>query len=87
MLLLLGWPRLFFFVVLLLSLLVWDIRKFIEPIHVWTNLASGQMGLDVCISPDETMIVTGIQGEDKGTALCRVSSQRRKCDLTKILHR
>ncbi|XP_036333473.1 gastrulation defective protein 1 homolog [Rhagoletis pomonella] len=38
---------------------LWDLRKFKEPLHAWTDLFSRYDTTDCCFSPDDKMLVTG----------------------------
>ena len=38
---------------------LWDIRNAKEPVNVWRDLTNLNVKTGVCISPDETLILTG----------------------------
>jgi hypothetical protein len=38
---------------------LWDIRNAKEPVNVWRDLTNLNAKTKVCISPDETLILTG----------------------------
>ncbi|CAD7012076.1 unnamed protein product [Ceratitis capitata] len=38
---------------------LWDLRKFKDPLHTWTDLFSRYDTTDCCFSPDDRMLVTG----------------------------
>lgn len=38
---------------------LWDIRNAKEPVNVWRDLTNLNAKTGVCISPDETLILTG----------------------------
>lgn len=38
---------------------LWDMRNAKEPVNVWRDLTNLNAKTGVCISPDETLILTG----------------------------
>lgn len=38
---------------------LWDIRNAKEPVNVWRDLTNLNSKTGICISPDETLILTG----------------------------
>jgi hypothetical protein len=58
--------------------LVWDIRKFKDPVHVWENLEQDISGLSFCTDPNESMVVSMGSSENNQTNL-QVAIQTLNC--------